>query len=152
VLESLKRPSPLASTNRTWSRGNGPAIVVVVAASVVVGASVVGVVVASIEVDVAAAVIVVVAMVVVVTGVVVMVEMTSDVELATIGTVMLGSSTNGSAGSGRPAIATPASPPTTTTAKANGHDLRMRCAKVPAHSRPRPGGSEVFTASSLRRS
>ncbi|HEY0520469.1 MAG TPA: hypothetical protein VGC84_13325, partial [Ilumatobacteraceae bacterium] len=37
--------------------------------------------------------------------------------------VMLGSSTNGSLAAGRPAMATPARPPTTTTATANGQDV-----------------------------
>jgi hypothetical protein len=56
------------------------------------------------------------------------------VESATA-TVTPGSSTNGSARSGRPAMATPASAPTMITARANGQDLRMRHAKLPAHSR-----------------
>src|SRR4029078_6113632 len=38
---SRNRPSPLAITRRTWSRGRGPAITVVVGCAVVVGTSVV---------------------------------------------------------------------------------------------------------------
>ena len=108
----------------------------VAAAVVVVGATVVAVVVVVVpgvvvggapEVDVAAAVVVLAGRVVVVAGcefagvTVVVVE-------PPIGTVMLGSSTNGSAGTGRPAMATPAKPPTAMTARANGQDLRMSSA------------------------
>ena len=57
-----------------------------------------------------------------------------DVVVAT--PVLFGSSTNGSLGVGRPAIATPARPPTTITARTKGHDLRMRSVKLPANLVP----------------
>jgi len=151
VLASRNRPSPLARTRRTWSRGSGPPMVVVVTAMVVVVAGRVVVVVAAAAVVVDAGTVVVAATVVVVDGAVVVVEGTVVVVLeASTGTVMLGSSTKGSAGSGRPAIATPARPPTAITASANGHDLRMRSAKLAAHSQPRAGGFTSLDDASRR--
>ena len=120
---SRKRPSPLAITTRTWARGNGPGMVVVVGAVVVVAAVVVvgaAVVVDSGNVEVAAIVVVVAA------SEVDVVDATSVVDEDCSLPVLLESSTNGSLGTGRPAMATPARPPTTITARANGHDLRMR--------------------------
>ena len=74
--------------------------------------------------------------VVVVGGFVVEVDtMTSVVGATAEGTVMVGSSTNGSLGTGRPAMAMPAIAPTTITATANGQDLRMRPAKLAAVSK-----------------
>src|SRR6478735_483603 len=93
----------------------GATVVVVVGAAVVVVAG---------TVVVEAAGVVAAARVVVVDGSEVVVEAAGDVVLVAT-EVMLGSSTNGSLGSGRPAIATPASPPTTITTIANGHDLRI---------------------------
>ena len=110
-------------------------MVVVVAASVVVGAAVVvgGTVVGAIDVDAGA--VVVVSIVVVVAGSDIdVVEPPTDVDEVDLATVTLGSSTKGSIGTGRPAIATPTRPPTTITARPNGHDLRMRSVKLAARS------------------
>jgi hypothetical protein len=85
----------------------------------VVGAAVVG----------AGAIVVVVdGVVTVVAGAAVVVGAGADVVLVSIDTVTFGSRTNWSTGSGRPAIAAPASAPTTTTARVNSHVMRMRCA------------------------
>ena len=107
------------ATDRGWWSSAPPVVgatvVVVVGAAVVVVAG---------TVVVEAAVVVAVARVVVVDGSEVVVEAAGDVVLVAT-EVMLGSSTNGSLGSGRPAIATPASPPTTITTIANGHEIRV---------------------------
>ncbi len=55
-----------------------------------------------------------------------------DVVVGAATPVLFGSSTKVSLGVGRPAMATPARPPTTITATAKGQDLRMRSVKLPA--------------------
>jgi len=128
----------LAITNRTWLRGSGPLIVVGVCAVVVVGAWVVGTVVGAIVVA-GVSVVLVTAAVDVADAVVDGAE--SDVDVvdsdvdgvdAVSPTVTAESSTKSSLGCGRPAMATPATAPTATTARTNGQDLRMRPAKLPA--------------------
>lgn len=126
-LASWNRPSPLAITKRTWLRGRGPPGTVVVGAAVVVGGSVVvgAAVVGATEVDTGTDV--GTAIVVATTGSDVEVaEVPTDVDGADSATLIPGSSTNGSLGTGRPAMAKPARPPTTITTRANGHDLRIR--------------------------
>jgi hypothetical protein len=110
----------LAITSRTWSRGKRPEMGVVVGVSVVVGALMVG------ATDVDAGARVVAGIVVVATGSEAeIVEATPDVDEVDSVSVMRGSSTNGSLGTGRPATATPARPPTTITTRPNGQDLLM---------------------------
>src|SRR4051794_4666292 len=149
VLASRNRPSPLASTNLTLSRGNGPGILAVVGVAIAVGASVVGTVVgaAVVTVVVAAGSVVVVgaAVDVVGSGAAVVaapaVSATTDVDDGDSTTVTAESSTNPSLGCGRPAMATPATAPMAMTARTNGQDLRMRPVKLPADSRHRrPAG------------
>jgi hypothetical protein len=122
---------------------------------VVVGATVVGatdvVVVGATVVVVVGTVVVVAAEVVVATRVLVVdgsevVVDASAVDVAVAVTVVtFGSSTNGSLGSGRPAIATPARPPTTITTIANGHDLRI---SEPSYRRTVSAGQRRATATS----
>jgi hypothetical protein len=114
-------------------------------AVVVVGASVLGTVVGAIVVAGVAAVLVAAAVDVADSDVEVDSDVEPDSDVAVDSEVVVvdadpatdtaESSTKSSLACGRPAMATPATAPTMTTARANGQDLRMRPVKLPAQSR-----------------